>query len=649
MWFNRFQVKTRLLLFITFAIAAQIGIAAYAFLTVDKIRIGSGTYNEIKHYRDLYASAQKLENYLNSTRTLFVTMMFTENKDRLDQLRGQLEGYLEFVRSSFHATEAAVPDGDPEILSTLELAHFTWHEFKEALLEEFIPLMYSGDRERAVRLAQHQSLRLERFVEQVDSALNIINFRMRDIENEAGIIVARDRRYLYAVMGVSVMLLFGVALLVARSIIVPLGELSEAAKVLGKGDLSVRIAVSGRDELSGLALSLNHMAARLVETQELERKKAIESKKAADWENTFNSIRDLVSIQTTDLKYVRVNQAFLEAFDASPELVIGESCRRFFPDSDVAGEISPSMEVLKENRIVTREVVHPVNQRDYQVTISPLHNHHGEVVGLVHIAKDITEQKLQENITKKLQAELLHSQKMESIGTMANGIAHNLNNILAIIRGYVEMSLLDETLCPAVRDDLKNVVEAVDQAKELARNMLMFSRHQKLHVEPVKIQSVIQHGLKLFKGSMSCPLEICEHLEADDAVVLADANQIQQVLMNICNNAYHALESTQGKLEITLNEYVMGDDAIPKFSKLQAGEYVKLSLKDNGIGMSPETMSHIFEPFFTTKGVDKGTGLGLSTVHGIVKSHGGEITVESELGKGTEFTIYLPKVMPGHV
>ncbi|MGD9231788.1 MAG: ATP-binding protein, partial [Desulfobacterales bacterium] len=252
------------------------------------------------------------------------------------------------------------------------------------------------------------------------------------------------------------------------------------------------------------------------------------------------------------------------------------------------------------------------------------------------IYEDITNQEQLEN-------QLRQAQKMESIGTLAGGIAHDFNNILGIILGNTELAMDDIYEGNPARFNLQEIRQATLRAKDVVRQLLSFARKTSLEKKPTNIAPIIIESLKLLRASIPTSIEIRRNITKDLDTILADPTQINQVLINLCTNADHAMPDG-GILEVNLKNVELDEDSKTQYSNLDSGRYVNLTVTDNGQGMNPEIIGRIFDPYFTTKEVGKGTGLGLSVVHGIVKSHGGGISVDSELGKGTSFRIYFPVI-----
>jgi CheY-like chemotaxis protein len=235
---------------------------------------------------------------------------------------------------------------------------------------------------------------------------------------------------------------------------------------------------------------------------------------------------------------------------------------------------------------------------------------------------------------------------MEAIGTLAGGIAHDFNNILSAILGYTDMALTDQTLDNRLRRYLDQVYKAGERAKDLVKQILAFSRQSDEALRPLGISPIVKEVLKLLRAALPSTIKIHCEIHADQDTVLADPTQIHQVLMNLCTNAAHAMHGGKGELIVSLSPMEINPgDAFIINHDLTPGMYLQLSVSDTGHGIDPVIMDRIFDPFFTTKKPGEGTGMGLSVVHGIVKSYNGAITVESKVGEGTTFHVYLPLLM----
>jgi len=234
--------------------------------------------------------------------------------------------------------------------------------------------------------------------------------------------------------------------------------------------------------------------------------------------------------------------------------------------------------------------------------------------------------------------------KMQAIGTLAGGIAHDFNNILFPIVGYTELTMDDIPEDSQARRNLEEILKATHRAKELVQQILTFSRQGGQERKCLKIQFLIKEALKLLRATIPSSIEIESHVDENCGPIKGDPTQIHQVIMNLCTNAYHAMQASGGKLEVALKEVDISYERSQERVGMKVGPHLELTVTDSGHGMEPEVLERIFEPYYTTKEQGKGTGLGLSVIHGIIKNHGGDITVSSQPGKGTQFTVYLPVV-----
>lgn len=297
----------------------------------------------------------------------------------------------------------------------------------------------------------------------------------------------------------------------------------------------------------------------------------------------------------------------------------------------------PLSQTLRDGRV--HEATSTLSKADgaasFRVVASPIRNSLEEVVAAIVIVEDVTEK-------QRLEDQLRHSQKMEAIGTLAGGIAHDFNNILYALLGYANLAKRDVLRDSDVHDYLTQIERAGRRAAELVEQILAFSRRADSDMRPVELQSIVHEALTLLRGSLPTTVEITHDIAADCGPVLANPTQIHQVLMNLCTNASQAMPNRKGALHLGL-EQIQNDSFLAEHGRKHGhAHYARLIVRDNGIGMDPQILKRVFEPYFTTKGQGEGSGLGLAMVHGIVKSHGGVINIDSEPGCGTSFTIYLP-------
>ena len=259
-------------------------------------------------------------------------------------------------------------------------------------------------------------------------------------------------------------------------------------------------------------------------------------------------------------------------------------------------------------------------------------------------ADDITEQRNAEKENSKLEVQLRRSQKLETIGTLAGGIAHDFNNILTPIMGFTQMAMFNLDVEIPLYKDLEQVINGTYRARDLVNQILLFSKQSEKERFSLSLQPLINEALKLLRPTLPSTIEFNKQIDPTCGNVMADATQIHQIIVNLCTNAWQAMEKNGGLMTIKLKQIVLDKENVRLNPKLNPGPYACLTITDTGIGMNETTLEYIFDPFFTTKPIDKGTGLGLSVVHGIIRSHQGDIQVSSIPGVGSSFHVYLPIV-----
>ena len=356
----------------------------------------------------------------------------------------------------------------------------------------------------------------------------------------------------------------------------------------------------------------------------------------------FNSINSGVAIYRPvdngeDFVFVNINEAAEKISLIKNKDVIGKRVLEISPNMEKTGLMSVLQQVYHTGIAVDmpefKHIYRDGNKEGWRKNfIYKLPS--GEVVA---IYDDITER-------KRLEANLLQAQKMESIGNLAGGIAHDFNNILSVILGYAEMAKDDCQPGSSISKDLDEVLGAGNRAKGLVQQILAFSRQddtQRIILQPARI---VKEAITMLRPSLPTTIEITQDIDTVTGLVFADPSQLNQILMNLCTNAFHAMEDTGGKLHILLKEVILSNEDLVHEPDVTSGTFIQLSIGDSGTGIAPTVIDKIFDPYFTTKETGKGTGMGLSMVHGIVKNYRGFISLYSEPGEGTVFHVFLPAI-----
>ena len=338
-------------------------------------------------------------------------------------------------------------------------------------------------------------------------------------------------------------------------------------------------------------------------------------------------------------KVIYFNPAFTRVFGWTLEECLGKKMDVFVPEKEFLETQKMAEKVLAGegfSGFETRRYTKAGNIINVNMNTAIYKDQDSNPIGSVINLRDITEH-------KKLEAQLKQAQKMQSIGTLAGGIAHDFNNIIGIIIGNTELAIDDVPEWNPARLNLEEIRIASLRAKDVVRQLLSFARKTQLEKKPTNITPIVKESLKLLRSSILTSIEIRQNISEDVDTILADPTQINQVLINLCTNADHAMPDG-GIIEVNLRNTELDEYTIAQYPGLIPGRYVNLTVSDTGQGISQKEIDRIFDPYFTTKEVGKGTGMGLAVVHGIVKGHNGFISVKSELGKGTTFNIFFPAV-----
>ena len=494
-----------------------------------------------------------------------------------------------------------------------------------------------------------------------------------------GLIVKRDESEIYeparrsllitgGVTALGLFILMGLVAVAARAIARPIESLNEAAEKIASGDLGARTSVGGHDEVAALAHTFNDMAERMEAAHRtLERR-------VEERTGELTAANQLLRVEIAERRQVartlRESEArFRQLAENIPEVfwigsvdwqkiyyispayetIWGRRCADLYarPTDWFNAVIDEDRDAIAASipKSVTAGV--PVSFPDYRIKrpdgsirwISarafPVAEEDGTVSRIVGIAEDISERKNLEN-------QLIQAQKMESVGRLAGGVAHDFNNMLAIIFIALELARMNLAENDPVREQLSDIEKAAAHSRDITRQLLAFSRKQLISPRCCNLNAIIAALEKSLGRLIGEDVELRFYPDPELGSVSIDPSQMDQILVNLAVNARDALPHG-GKLTIATENVSFDEDYSAEHPDVRPGRYVMLSVSDDGTGMDSETLTHIFEPFFTTKEVGKGTGLGLAMIYGIVKQNNGFINVYSEVGQGTSFKLYFPR------
>jgi PAS domain S-box-containing protein len=351
--------------------------------------------------------------------------------------------------------------------------------------------------------------------------------------------------------------------------------------------------------------------------------------------------------QVGNLEYDLVTENFwgsdqakrIYGFDSKSKNFTADEVENCIPDRERVHQAL--VDLIEKNKPYDLEIeIHPVSgpKRKFIRSIAQLQkDDSGMPYKVTGVIQDITRRKEEEAEKQKLELNLLQAQKIKAIGTLAGGIAHDFNNILYPIIGFTEMSIQDLPDTHPVQENLQDILQGAKRARDLVKQILAFSDQRDLEYKPLALQPIIQETIKLLRSIIPSNIDIQKEICEQDIYIVANTTEFHEVVMNLCTNAYHAMEETGGVLTLHLEEVRPSKEL-----KLKEDKYCCFTVSDTGTGIPSEIQNNIFEPYFTTKEQGKGSGLGLSVVHGIVKSYKGAIDIKSQKGKGTTIKVYFP-------
>ncbi len=365
--------------------------------------------------------------------------------------------------------------------------------------------------------------------------------------------------------------------------------------------------------------------------------------KERQFRDLFDFAPDAIVMVQRSGQIGRINRRAEALFGYPPEELVGQAFSKLVPASaaEAMRLLGEQFDAAPRSRALGEHGADFIARRQ-DGTPFPAELSFGVIEGegepLVAIAvRDLT-------LQRRAEARLRQSQKMESLGTLAGGIAHDFNNILTGISGFIELALIDLPAGHPSRPWLHNIATASGRAKNLVKQILTFSRQHEGERTTVDVTAVVAEALRLLRSTLPPMVRIDEQLATPGPCVQADSTQLHQVVMNLATNAWHAMPESGGTLTVRVDTVVVAEEELARHPELPRGEAARITVSDDGSGMTPEVLERVFEPFFTTKTAGRGTGLGLSVVHGVIRAHGGAIVARSTPGAGSSFEIYLPAI-----
>lgn len=475
---------------------------------------------------------------------------------------------------------------------------------------------------------------------------------------EVSAIANQTKLFLLGTFGLSIIFAGVVGVRMADGIARPLSRAGDAAEKVAKGDLQVRLPEGeGTAELRQLSQSFNQMVEEVASsrsalekqvderTEDLQVSREELERSASQLRAAFDAVQEGILVTAEDGSIVAVNRPFYDAlgFDVNESILTKEQLKEA-----MEARLDPEALNLDAAFRALTSTAGGILQAEWQLSedgndvveifSAPIHNTTHEILGRITVVHDIREK-------RELEEGLRQASKMEAVGQMAGGVAHDFNNLLTGVLGnlsLVEMDL-DRELNPFASEHLENAQKAGARAADLVKKLLGFSRRSHMNLEPCDVNEVIAEAHSLLETTLDPKIKI--KFDRGDSLwgVIADGTLLNQVIMNLGGNARDAMPPQGGTITISTRNRSLNSDYARNIPEARPGDHVCISVQDDGTGMSKEVMEHVFEPFFTTKEQGKGTGLGLATSFGIIQQLGGWITLDSEIGVGTIFEIFIPR------
>lgn len=568
--------------------------------------------------------AMKLKTSLYAVRTALLTIVIESDPERIEEKSVKLAVLSGEADASFKALERHFMD-DPDMRSRLKEAARVWTAFKNTRDRQIIPAIRVGNIPLAGELATGiQQRRFEQFL----SAILDVEAQTRAKADHVKVSrkLYEQLKVLYAVLSIMAIGLLAVMYaLISKKVVSPLKHLVDVVQNMSHGHYDARVTVWGKGEIAELGQAFNGMADALA-ARTKDKDALLEKVTCAhqEWKNTFDNISDLVSIHDKDFNIIRYNAAFADHFGIGRDGVIEKKCHELFHGTDAPVEDCPHKRTMRDRCAATEEYPCVKSGKLFKITTSPHYSTSGDYTGSIHIARDITKERDRE-------LRLVMSERLASVGQMASGLAHEINNPLAAIAGCAEGLLLkvkNDRYVPAQFEEYLGIIgEEVRRCKNITTGMLSFVRTSSSERKVVDMNELLDKTLEVigFQGRLQ-EVAIARNYKTDLPAFHASDGELRQVFLAIIINALDAMKD-RGTLFIET-----GAEGGSAFAKI----------RDSGPGISREQLTRIFDPFFTTKSDQGGTGLGLSIAHNIITNHGGAIEVDSEAGKGTTVTITVP-------
>jgi len=398
----------------------------------------------------------------------------------------------------------------------------------------------------------------------------------------------------------------------------------------------------------------NERLVRKLEQKMLQLEKEVEARQNAEeilrqsekkYRSLYNSIRDAILVSTIDGTIIDCNPAFVELFGYSLAEIAGKKTGIFFENEEEYRQISAALNEHCDDPSFLHTVMHKKKSGlvfPGEVHMYYLRNEEGSLTGFIELIRDVSERVRAEKVQRDLEAQLQQAQKMESVGRLAGGVAHDYNNMLSVILGYAQIALGKTVPGSLMHEYLQQILDAATRSANITRQLLGFARKQTIAPQILDLNDIVEGMLKMLRRLIGENLTLVWRPEPNLWPVRIDPSQVDQLLANFCVNAHDAIAGV-GTITIATGMVTFDASYCARHAGAVPGDYVLLAVSDNGCGMEKEILDKIFEPFFTTKGIGRGTGLGLATVYGIVKQNNGFVDVDSDPGQGTIFRVFLPR------